>query len=381
MKKIVFLILTLSIAIILASSYFPIKNKNLKSGTPKINGVVFDGPGDPPITEKMVQDIKKSNAEWVAVIPEAITYVNTLNVKSFLNKGQWYGESMEGALITIKHAKKNNLKVMMKPHIQLSHDLSGWEEPEDIDFQNKEDIKKYLESRAAYISTQKKLTKGGGRAFEPINEEDWNTWEKEYEKFILECAKIADANAVELFCIGTKLSKSAVKRSDFWKSLIKKVKKIYDGPLTYGANWDNYKNISFWNELDYIGISAYFPITRGNSPTFEAILKGWKSHHNEIKNISIKFDKPVLFTEYGYRSVAAAGIKPWENNAQNDKVDFENQNLLYKGIYQTFWNELWFQGGFIWKWYHSGNGGKHSYSPQEKKALETIKKQYASDSQ
>ncbi|MCH8126472.1 hypothetical protein IIC38_10970 [candidate division KSB1 bacterium] len=55
--------------------------------TGKIKGVIFDGPGEPPITEEMVENILPSNAKWIAVIPEAFTYRNTLKVKSFLRTG------------------------------------------------------------------------------------------------------------------------------------------------------------------------------------------------------------------------------------------------------------------------------------------------------
>jgi len=344
-----------------------------------INGVVFDGPSKPPITDEMVSNIKMSNAGWVAVIPEAITFFNSLEVKSYLNKGQWYGESLEGAITTLKHAKASNLKSMLKPHIQTSVDLSNWTPPEGLDLKKQDDIKKYLQSQQAYTATQKKLFKGRGRAFEPIDKANWAIWEKGYEKFILDCARIADSTNVSLFCIGTELSKSATQRPEFWRTLIKKVKKVYNGPLTYDANWDNYKNITFWDELDYIGISAYFPLSKKDNPPIEDIKEAWNPYHKEIKDISKKFKKKVLFTEYGYRSVNTAAKKPWLNGSRNEIPDEETQSNLYQGIYEMFWDEPWFDGGFIWKWYYNGNGGNTSYSPLGKKALEVVKKQYATE--
>ena len=343
----------------------------------KINGVVFDGPGNPPITNDMISNIETSNANWVAVIPEAITYTDSFKVKSFFNKGQWYGESIEGALQTIKYAKENDLNVMLKPHIQLSYNLAGWKQPEDLDLSTPEGYKKYNQSLSNYIRSLEKKHTGNGRAFEPINQSDWEAWEKGYEAFILELAKIADSTQVALFCIGTELSKSAVKRPEFWRSLVKKVKKVYSGPLTYGANWDNYKNITFWDQLDYIGISAYFPVTNVKKPSVETIVEGWKPYYKEINEISKKFDKKIVFTEYGYRSVSTAGIIPWIDGKKSDVADETTQANLYSGLYKTFWNEPWFQGGFIWKWYYRGNGGGASYSPYQKEAMDIVKNQYS----
>jgi hypothetical protein len=47
------------------------------------------------------------------------------------------------------------------------------------------------------------------------------------------------------------------------------------GKLTYAANWDKYDQVSFWDELDFIEIQAYFPLTAQTSPTAEEIKKGW----------------------------------------------------------------------------------------------------------
>jgi hypothetical protein len=62
---------------------------------------------------------------------------------------------------------------------------------------------------------------------------------------------------MELFCFGTELGIQSQKRLQYWAQLIVKKKNI-KGKLTYAANWDDFDK-PFWNELDYIGIDAYFP--------------------------------------------------------------------------------------------------------------------------
>ena len=41
----------------------------------------------------------------------------------------------------------------------------------------------------------------------------------------------------------------------------------YTGPLTYAANHGNETSVGWWNDLDYIGIDAYYPLTNKNNPT------------------------------------------------------------------------------------------------------------------
>ena len=102
-----------------------------------------------------------------------------------------------------------------------------------------------------------------------ISEPDWNAWFESYRDFILHYAKIAQENKVEIFCIGTELTSVATIRGDMWKGIvIKPVRNVYKGPLTYAANWNvEYMHVSFWDEMDYLGIDAYFPLSEKDKPT------------------------------------------------------------------------------------------------------------------
>ncbi len=345
----------------------------------KIKGLTFDGPPNPPITSKMLESMKQVNANWVSTTPEAHTYHHNLEVKSYLQEGQWYGESFMGSLAVIKIAKEQGMKVMLKPHIGFINDLSNWTEPPNLDMQKQTDRETHFKSQMAFIKTQKKVTKGTWRGdFEPKNEADWPIWEKGYRKFILNCAQIADSTQVDLFCIGTELSRSAVKREQFWRELIIEVKKIYKGPITYSANWDNFQKIKFWDQLDYIGTNAYFPLTDSKDPSEKLLLKEWNTPYNQIKALSNQYKKPIIFTEFGYVSSDNAAKEPWNEHKREAGENEILQAKLYNALFTKFWKESWFAGSFVWKWYYAGNGGEKSYSPQFKKAEATLQKWYKS---
>ena len=323
----------------------------------------------------MVQGVLSSNAKWIATAPEAFTYRNTLKVKSFFRTG-WYGETIEGSFKALSFAKEFGFKVMLKPHMGITWDLSGWDKPKDIDFNNAADRKKYLDQRKEYISTLENKTKGSWRGdFEVKNPDDWIIWEKGYEKFILDCAQLADSAQIDLFCIGTELDKVAIQRQNFWRNLMRKVRNVYHGELTYCANWDNYKSIEFWDDLDFIGISAYFPISDKRSPSYNEAMAGWRPFAIELENFQKKYLKPVLFAEVGYKSTEYAGSKPWLDYTDN-KVDYKAQSNLYQATFNSFWHKEWFKGIFIWKWFYTGNGGPTSFSPQNKPALDIISSWY-----
>ena len=65
---------------------------------------------------------------------------------------------------------------------------------------------------------------------------------------------------------------------------------------------------------------------------------------------------------------------------EDDQVNIAAQNNAYTSLYQNIWNEQWFAGGFIWKWYpndkESGGLLNSDYTPQHKPVEQIIKQYY-----
>ena len=82
-------------------------------------------------------------------------------------------------------------------------------------------------------------------------------------------------------------------------------------------------------------------------------------------------DKPVLFTEVGYRSIAGAAIAPWDWTVRQP-LDMQEQADAYEALFRTFWDRPWFAGVYIWNWVpdHDRTGGARDdqFSPQNKPA-------------
>ena len=107
-------------------------------------------------------------------------------------------------------------------------------------------------------------------------------WFNNYTKFITHYAKIARDEDVEFFCIGTELT-FAVTRTDMWKNkVIPEVRNAYKGRIIYAANWDEYMKVGFWEDLDYAGIDAYFPLADKGTPKYEELKQGWRKWAKDI---------------------------------------------------------------------------------------------------
>ncbi len=345
----------------------------------KINGLVFTGPPNGPLEDQMISSMDSVGANFVAFVPEATVYRQSLKVIYDFER-QWFGEKTQATLEGIALARQSGLKVMLKPHLDVSWDMSGWKRP-DMNFEDSLSRIQFSNSFRDYISTQENKIDGTGSwrgEFMVKDENDWQLFESGYEKFIMEYAIIADSLDLDLFCIGTEMKRTALEKPDFWRRLIKKVRTVYHGPITYAANWDSYDKIEFWDELDYIGVDAYFPVSNEESPQLTTILNFWNKKKSGLESLAREFERPIIFTEWGYESENYAGKEPWIMGSGTGLLGYPNpkaQSVAYEGMFQSIWEEPWMKGVFVWRWSPRPNQGEvPNYSPRDKEASEVLRK-------
>jgi len=313
----------------------------------KINAISFVASRE-AVSQEHMDAVLNLNANYAAVMPFGfIRNLETPDIK-FNTDRQWFGETKAGIEQYIKMLHDNDIAVMVKPQIWI------W--------------------RGEFTGYLKMNT-----------EADWKTLEDSYRDFILTYAKGAAEMDVEIFCIGTELEQFIMERPQFWDGLISEIKKVYKGKLTYAANWDEYKRVPFWKQLDYIGVDAYFPISESKTPTVAEATEGWQRWKKELKNISEENDKKIIFTEYGYRSLDFAGKEPWRSERDMPGLNLDAQTNLTKAVFDEIYPQEWFAGGFIWKWFidHKQSGGfeNNQFTPQNKPVEEIIRQHFKAEKQ
>lgn len=182
-----------------------------------------------------------------------------------------------------------------------------------------------------------------------LDDEDKEKWFSSYKKFILHFSEMAEKNHVEIFCVGTELEKMTgdFENSARWKYVIKNVKKVYHGKLTYAANWSEYEKVSFWSFLDFAGIDAYFPVSAVKNAEEEQLVLSFSRTLNRIGKWQKKIGKPVIFTEIGYRSMDGAAVMPWDWQLKG-KADMQEQAMLYKAALESVFKKSWMEGIYFW---------------------------------
>lgn len=214
-----------------------------------------------------------------------------------------------------------------------------------------------------------------------IDPADPNAWFANYAALINYYADLARAQGVAGLCVGAELISMSTNRAyeAQWRALIAGARQRFGGALTYSANWgsgiyEEFGRVPFWDALDYLGISAYFPVSDTNSPTVAQMVQRW----NEWRAIKIEpfqqqWNKPVVFTEVGYRSVDGAARQPWAYDLQGP-LDLREQQDAWEALFRAWVDVPWFHGGAFWSWSTHADVTPQStgYEVQNKPAYATI---------
>ena len=283
------------------------------------------------VARAQLERIRGLGADSISVVPYVFTRAPRETAIRFRTD-----ETDDRVIRTIQEAKQLGLRVTLKPHLWAS-----------------------------------RFT--GEIAFE--DESRFNKWFAQYRAWILHSARLAELHDVDLLAIGNELG-GVTAHEAAWRELIRSVRRIYKGEVTYASNWDReFEAVKFWDQLDYIGVNFYFPMAREGeapAPGSARLLK----LADRLRSLSKRHAKPVLFTEVGFPSVSTAAIEPWHET--NAPLDLELQRRCYETVFQAFADEPWFSGMYWWKWPTHGRGGPFdpSYNPIGKPALDVVSEWY-----
>jgi hypothetical protein len=311
----------------------------------KIRGMCWEARGR--VDASNFEPLQRLGVEWISQTPfgwqrDPDRPVIRLNTRSVLGFGAYWGESDEGISLTTRLAHQRHMRVLLKPHLWLGH--GEW--------------------------------CGGIRM---KNEADWAAWFQSYSNFIQHYAQLAEREKIEMLCVGVELKNTATRERD-WRAVIAGVRQVYHGRLVYAANWDGeVDSVAFWDALDAIGVQAYYPLSTRSDPEVTDLLAGWEQWEGPLERQAARWNKPVVFTEVGYKSCPGAANQPWEWDPSGP-VDLDLQSRCYEALLRACWDRPWFGGLWFWKWSpdyeRAGGPANRDFTPERKPAEGVIRKWY-----
>jgi len=291
-----------------------------------------------PESDESLRRMRQIGVEWVAINVVGWYQTNIQSADIHRNPNQAPNDTALAHVI--QTARNLGMKVMLKPMIDLED--GHW--------------------------------RGEIRLSEP--------WFQNYSSYINLFAGFAQQQNVEMFCVGTEY-KSTTSWAPQWRGIISGVRSRFHGNITYAASWDEFSSISWWNDLDYVGIDAYFPLSNRNDPSIVEMKTIWENVAGFLESFYQKVEKPIIFSEIGYLSTDGTNKDPSNYKLQEIPgrlIDLQEQADCYEATFETLWNQTWLYGFYWWYWQTNPNAGgsnNSDYTPQNKPAQGVITHWYS----
>lgn len=167
-------------------------------------------------------------------------------------------------------------------------------------------------------------------------EPKWSTWFEAYTDFQLHFARLAEATGCEMFLPGCEMVMSE-RRDREWRRLIGDIRTVYGGLVSYNTDKYQEDNVTWWDCVDVISSSGYYPID------------DWDSQLDRIEKTVRKFNKPFFFAEAGCMSVAGASKVPNDWMVRGGQALAEQADW-YAEMFRKAGSRDFVNGFCLWDW-------------------------------
>lgn len=223
-------------------------------------------------------------------------------------------------------------------------------------------------------------TTGWRGEMDPGSPERWARYQQSYREFVLAWAQTA--NESDAFSIGVECKSWSGRFGAYWTELIEAVREVHPGLLTYSSNWDEAQNVLFWDQLDLIGINAFYPLADHDDASDEEYVQGAQAVLPSVRELGEILQMPVVFVEVGYTTRANAAIRPWEwpDGMTGVLIDEREQARALDAMFTAFVPEDWFAGFYVWRYYsHLDDVSQEAiwgFSPHAKMAEHVLRRTF-----
>lgn len=201
---------------------------------------------------------------------------------------------------------------------------------------------------------------------------DTERWFEEYGRLALHYAEVADRHDASLLVIGG-TGPDLADEADRWRALIRDIRRVYDGPLSFSVEADHVERVTFWDAVDVIGVDTDFPEADVLDPIAADIEKAWEPVLSELTELAERWDRPVVLTHVGYPGVEGT-------TAGQLGIAEERQLEAYEALFTVANQTPAVEGLLVWRWGSDPivSGGEGAgFSPRDRLAEAVLRRAWA----
>ena len=185
-----------------------------------------------------------------------------------------------------------------------------------------------------------------------------------YSNMINHYAQLAQSSGMSLLYVGSEMNEGQ-NYTDLFRQVIAQARQSFSGQLAYNVNFDTYQKVHFWDALDLISVSAYFPLSNAEYPSVGNLEAGWHSFLPpnytttqywlaSLSQLRSQWGKPLIFGEVGYVPYTYVGRAPCCGAPSDTQPASQLQANAYQALLETFRGQSWWAGV---SWYAWNAGG------------------------
>ncbi|MHB8362465.1 MAG: glycoside hydrolase family 113 [Patescibacteria group bacterium] len=196
------------------------------------------------------------------------------------------------------------------------------------------------------ILDQKNL-KGGGDGWRGIiHPQNVANWFVSYTNMIVHYATLLQSVKGSILTIGAELN-SMEQYTEYWDTLIQKVRSVFSGEITYSSNWWPQlisSNVQFWRQLNFISTDLFVPV---QGPSVADMVSSWNPYLSALQQAYKQYNMPIVVTELGAASQEGSYSRPWVSSSTG-KYSSSSQANYYEAAFTALHGLSFVKGVYIW---------------------------------
>jgi hypothetical protein len=268
-----------------------------------------------PYTEALLDELVRMGANAISITPFGRLW-SLRSTRIALDFEQPYEENRRAIARMIGQAKARGLRVLLIPHLWI--ETEGWRG--EID---------------------------------PGSPEGWQAYRASYRDFVLAWARDAQTFGADAFSVGVECKSFSGRFGEYWTDLIADVRRVFRGSLTYSANWDEVEGVLFWDQLDWIGVNAFYPLAQSGGASQATYVASAEQALARLGELAAVVEKPIVLVEIGYTTRTDAAVEPWlwPDGMNGVTVDEREQARALAAIAEAAARREDVIGLFVWRYY------------------------------